>query len=108
MERRFRDFSVGTKVMGAFACVLIATIALGLFAVQRLSDLDRNADEMSGHWVPAMKVLAEFQYNSTRFRSFSSTYLLPGTDKDHEGTLKLLQKAEQSADEALTGFKTLA
>jgi len=105
---RFKDFSVGRKLLGAFACVLIATVALGLFAVQRLSDLNDNASEMSEHWVPAMKTLAEFQYNSTRFRSYSSTYLMPGTEEDHEGTLKLLKKSEQAADQALADFTALA
>jgi methyl-accepting chemotaxis protein len=104
----FRDFSVGKKLLGAFGLVLFATMALGLFAVQRLSDLNDNADELSGHWVPAMKVLSEFQYSSTRFRSYSTSYLLPGSDEDHENTLKLLKKAEDSADKALADFSAMA
>ncbi|GAA0530855.1 methyl-accepting chemotaxis protein [Rhizomicrobium palustre] len=105
---QLKDLTVGRKLFGAFALVLFATIALGLFAMNRLSQLNDNASELSGHWVPAMKNLAEFQYNSTRFRSYSSTYLLPGTDEDHEGTLKLLKKSEDAADKALSEFAAKA
>jgi methyl-accepting chemotaxis protein len=108
MALRFRDISVSSKVMGAFACVLFATVALALFCLQRLSDLSGNAANTNDHWVPAMKVLAEFQYNSTRFRSFSSTYLLPTSEEQREGTLKLLKTAEKKSDDALSRFVALA
>ncbi|MDR3528084.1 MAG: methyl-accepting chemotaxis protein [Rhizomicrobium sp.] len=108
MNSWFRDLSVSSKLLSAFAAVLIATIALGLFATLRLSDLNDNADEMASHWVPAMKVLSEFQYNSTRFRSYSSSYLLPGSDKEHDNTLGLLKKSEEASDKALADFAALA
>ena len=104
----FRDLSVSNKLLMAFASVLVATIALGLFATQSLSDLDGNADDMATHWVPAMKVLSQFQYNSTRFRSYSSSYLLPGSESEHDNTLALLKKSEEACDQALAGFAALA
>jgi methyl-accepting chemotaxis protein len=104
----YRDLSVSSKVMTAFACVLVATIALGVFATDRLSKLNGNAAETTDHWVPAMQALSAFQYNSTRFRSFSSTYLLPCSDKERDGTLKLLETSQKKTSEALNRFITLA
>jgi methyl-accepting chemotaxis protein len=104
----FKDWTVGKKLLSAFACVLITTLALGGFAVLQLSKMNGQTDVLSGHWVPAMKALSQFQYNSTRFRSYSSSYLLPGTEAEHENTLKLLKKSEQAADEALAQFTSLA
>ncbi|GAA0568340.1 methyl-accepting chemotaxis protein [Rhizomicrobium electricum] len=104
----FKDWTVSKKLLGAFACVLITTMALGGFAVLQLANMNSQTDVLSGHWVPAMKALSQFQYSSTRFRSYSSSYLLPGTDAEHENTLKLLKKAEVAADEALAQFTSLA
>jgi methyl-accepting chemotaxis protein len=105
---RFKDWSVSKKLLGAFACVLVTTLALGIFAVLQLSMMNTQSDQLSSRWVPAIKSLAAFQYNSTRFRSYSSSYLLPGSEAEHANTLKLLKKAETAADEALSQFSGLA
>ena len=104
----FGDWSVSKKLLSAFGCVLITTLALGIFAVLQLANMNTQATELTDRWVPAIKSLAQFQYNSTRFRSYSSSYLLPGSEAEHENTLKLLKKAETAADEGLAQFTARA
>jgi methyl-accepting chemotaxis protein len=104
----FTNWSVSKKLIGAFACVLVTTLALGIFAVLQLAKMNDQSDELSHRWVPEIKALAQFQYNSTRYRSYSSSYLLPGSEEEHANTLKLLKKSETAADEGLAQFTALA
>jgi len=77
MSMRFKDLSVSGKVMGVFSCILLVTVALGLFSAQRLSQLNANAGELRDQWLPATRDLGEFRYYATRFRSFEG-----GTRRD--------------------------
>jgi methyl-accepting chemotaxis protein len=66
----FKDISVSKKVIGAFAVVLVATVALGLFSAQRLSLVSSDATEVSGKWLPSVKIIGQLEYSAARLRSW--------------------------------------
>jgi methyl-accepting chemotaxis protein len=70
MATQFKDLSVSTKVIGAFSIVLLATIALGLFSVQRLSQVNADAQVVSGKWLPGMQDIGQLEYSAARLRSW--------------------------------------
>lgn len=84
MATQFKDLSVSTKVIGAFSIVLIATIALGLFAVQRLSQVNTNAQEVSDQWLPGLADLSQLEYSAARLRSFQGATLMMTTPEQIE------------------------
>jgi methyl-accepting chemotaxis protein len=72
----FKDLSVSKKVVGAFAIVLLTTIALGLFAITSLSRLNTDANDLRSNWMPSIQVLGRFQTKITHYRAFQASMLL--------------------------------
>ncbi len=105
---KFRDLSVSAKVVSAFVCVLIATIALGIFSVQRLSQVDANAVEIRDHWLKSTRVLGEVQYAATRFRSWNGAVLELSTPEQQAMGKKNLDLLEVAVGEALRKYQAMA
>jgi methyl-accepting chemotaxis protein len=102
-----KNLSVSNKVIAAFALTIFATIALGVFSITRLSQLNANTAELRGDWMPSIRLLAEFRYSVTRFRSFEGAALLAGTDAQHEENRKMLDTLATQASAALTKYEPL-
>jgi methyl-accepting chemotaxis protein len=66
----FKDISVSKKVIGAFSVVLVATLALGLFSANRLSNVSSAATDVSGKWMPAVATIGQLEYAAARLRSW--------------------------------------
>ena len=77
---RFRDLSVTGKIAGAFGCILMVTIALGLFAAKSLTAVDTGGDEIRNNWMPAIGNLGRFEYFETHGRVFQGNYIMATTD----------------------------
>ncbi|MGA7673724.1 MAG: methyl-accepting chemotaxis protein [Rhizomicrobium sp.] len=105
---KFKNLSVSTKVISAFACVLIATVALGLFSVQRLSQVNANAVDIRDHWLQGTRVLGELQYSATRYRSWNGAYLLFSTDEMRETGRQNLESLQVAVGESLRKYQALA
>jgi methyl-accepting chemotaxis protein len=76
------NFTVRTKIIGAFALVLAVTIALGVFAMQRLSAVNDNAVELSGNYLLAATQLGDINGAAMRFRQLEATHILATTAAD--------------------------
>lgn len=94
MAAMFKDTPVRTKVIITSVLVLLTTVALGLFAVQRLSVVNGAAAELRDNWLPTMRVLGDLRYHATRYRSIEGSYLLPTSEADHEHAVADLKKYE--------------
>jgi methyl-accepting chemotaxis protein len=97
---RFKDLSVSTKVISASAFLLLVTVLLGLFSVQRLSFVNTHAEAVKNDWLPGLEGLGEIRYYATRIRLKEAAYLLAQTDQgraerlaDIENTKKEITKA---------------
>ena len=80
MSEILKNWSVRAKVIGAFACVLAATIGLGLFAMQRLSVVQTNAVEFRDNWTPGIRAIGELKFISMRYRQRQAVYLMWTTE----------------------------
>ncbi|HUA56143.1 MAG TPA: MCP four helix bundle domain-containing protein, partial [Candidatus Sulfotelmatobacter sp.] len=69
---RFQNLSIKSKVTTAFAFVLSLTVVLGLYAVQRLSDVNDHAAEIRDNWLPATRALGDFSFHTMRFRQIEA------------------------------------
>ena len=76
------NFTIRTKIIGAFALVLTVTIALGAFAIQRLSAVNDNAVELSGNYLVAATELGDINGAVMRFRQLEATHILAATAAD--------------------------
>jgi len=94
MVAGLQNLSVRTKVIVTSVLVLVTTVALGLFAVQRLSVVNGAAAELRDSWLPAMRILGDLRYHATRYRSIEGSYLLPTSEADHDHAVADLKKYE--------------
>jgi methyl-accepting chemotaxis protein len=101
--RWFENLSIRNKVMTAFASILIVTAILGVFAINRLSAVNANADDLSSNYLVAANALAEIDYNTMRYRQLQAAHVLAATpeakakeEKTMATTVEAVRKAWES------------
>jgi methyl-accepting chemotaxis protein len=82
MLRKFNDMKIRTKVIMAFALVLMITAGLGVFSIDRLSQVNAKADDVRTNWLPSVKVLGQVSALTERMRATQNRILsgLAGED----------------------------
>jgi methyl-accepting chemotaxis protein len=68
MSRLLNRFTIRTKIMGAFALVLIATLSLGLFSAGKLAAVNDAAAEIGRNWLPSTRHLGRLAQVAERVR----------------------------------------
>ena len=75
----FQNLTIRSKVMTAFATILVVTAILGVFAINRLSAVNDNVIDLADNYLVASSALAEVDYNSMRFRQLQAAHALAPT-----------------------------
>ncbi|MGV8998327.1 MAG: methyl-accepting chemotaxis protein [Parvibaculaceae bacterium] len=89
LMKSLSNISIKGKVTSAFAFVLIATIALGLFATQRIGAVNDRAASVRDNYLPATKSLGELAFWSTRIRVYQSVMVMdPDARQDQMTKMK--------------------
>jgi methyl-accepting chemotaxis protein len=70
------NLTIRSKIIGAFALVLIVTGCLGAFAIQRLSLVNDNAVELSSNYLLGATKLGDVNSSAVRFRQLEATHIL--------------------------------
>lgn len=73
------NMSIRAKVIAAFSCVLVTSVFLGAFAIQRIGVVNDAASEIRGVYLPATEVLGKVAYTTTRIRVFQAVYAMSTT-----------------------------
>ncbi len=73
------NFTVRSKIIGAFALVLIVTIGLGAFSLQRLGTVNAGATEIAENWLVATHALGNFGTATMRYRQVQGSVALAPT-----------------------------
>jgi methyl-accepting chemotaxis protein len=86
MYRMLGNVRIRTKVLVAFGCVLLTTLTLGLFAIQRLAAVNDAAAVIRDKWLPATGMLGKIAQSSERSRALEASIILtePGAAMDYE------------------------
>jgi methyl-accepting chemotaxis protein len=102
----FKDLSVSKKLIGAFVVVLLTTLALGLFAMSSLSQLDSTSEVLRTDRMPSISYLGKFQYHTTRYRSFQASILMvPAAQREKDTKLRIGDR--DAAEAALVSYEKL-
>jgi methyl-accepting chemotaxis protein len=86
-----QNLSIARKVIAAFSLVLIVALALGIFAVERLSRVNASAAEIRDNWLVATGALGRAGQTAVRLRQLEATHLLartPAEKAQEETTMK--------------------
>ena len=73
------NFTIRTKIVGAFALVLLVTCVLGLLAIQRLSAVNDNTVELSANYLTAQTQLGLINGSAMRFRQLEASHIFAST-----------------------------
>ena len=65
---------VATQLLIAFAVLIVSTVALGLFSVNRLSSVTSNSSEISNKWMPKVGYGFEMRAKILDFRQLESKH----------------------------------
>jgi methyl-accepting chemotaxis protein len=102
------NLSIKAKVISAFALVLVVTVALGLFAVQRLSSIEDKAAEIRGTFVPSIEGLGDMAYLVTRMRVYQAVYVMSETEEARQHEEAEINKALDQIAKARAKYEALA
>ncbi len=101
------NLAIRTKIVGGFAAVLVCTIGLGLFALQRLGAMDHTAAAMRSITLPRTHGLDDIAYQTMRYRQLEAdAALAPDPDARH-GDEAALARAGEAADKAFAAYDRL-
>lgn len=71
-----RNLTVRVRVIAAFAIVVTCTVAMGLFAVQRLVTVNAAARDVATNWLPTANVLGDLSQDFEQLRARQGQILL--------------------------------
>jgi len=87
----FRNLKIAQKLNVVVAAVLALMMALGVFSVFQLYELDRVTNEIDHRWAPGVRNALDAKYGLTRFRTFELFHVV-STEPD------ILRKYEQDME----------
>jgi len=79
-----KKLTIRAKVVLGFALVLCASVALGLFSIQRLSTVNASAKDVATNWLPAANVLGDLSQDFEQMRARQGQILLAPADRRQE------------------------
>ena len=103
--RWFENLSIRSKVMTAFAVVLMITAVLGLFAVNRLSAVNDSTVILGTNYLVSADALGSVSYNSMRYRQLQAAHILAPTQ---DGKAKEAETMRTTADEVTKAWEIYA
>jgi methyl-accepting chemotaxis protein len=88
--------SIRTKIIVAFAVVLVLTTGLGGFAIQRLSDVNAAASEVRDNWLPSAGVIGRLMAAVKEYRVTEASTIITesGSDRAKAETMHDAARAE--------------
>ena len=94
------NWSIRAKITTAFAVILFTTVALGIFALERLGTVNDAAAEIRDNWLPSTRELGKFGQLEGAHHSGIGTYILSASDEAMAKQMEALTKTSHLADEA--------
>ncbi len=102
-----RNLSISAKVVSAFALVLVVTIVLGLFAIQRLSDVNDHAADIRNNWLPSTRILGELKFKTMRYRQRQAVFVLFTTEEERQKEIDNLGTIDADIQKDMTSYSEL-
>ncbi len=101
------NVAMRTKIVGGFAAVLVCTVVLGLFALQRLGVMDHTSAVIGSVALPRTRGLDDIAYQTMRYRQLEAdAALAPDPDSRH-GDEAALARAGDAAETAFVAYDEL-
>ncbi|HTP85220.1 MAG TPA: methyl-accepting chemotaxis protein [Alphaproteobacteria bacterium] len=100
-----QNLKIRAKVTLAFGFVLLVSVGLGLFALQRLSMVNDKAADLRDNWLPATRALGEVSYHTMRYRQIEAAYILAPTAEAKATEEKGMAAVREDAQKAWAAYE---
>src|SRR4051794_2882033 len=101
MPSWFQNLAIRSKVALSFVVVCATTIALGMFAIERMGAMNDEIIELNKNWLPAVKALGGIAQQTERYRAGVVLFVLADDDKQRA-------VAQKAIDESLAKVRAAA
>ena len=99
----FKNLRLASKLALSFSAVVLLTVTMGLFALLQLGTLRSKSDEVTGNWLPSVRLTSALNTNTSDFRIAAMQHVLSTDDADKgrlEGVMaKLADKIKKEEAE---------
>ena len=72
----FHNLRISSKLLTAFLLLLAFSVAMGFFAIDRMSRMRQASDMVSGNWMPSIQYVSDANTNTSDFRAAELQHLL--------------------------------
>ena len=78
------DLRLATKLGLAFAVVLMLTVFVGVFSIQKLAEVNHTANDLSARWMPSMRAVQDIKSQIARVRTRELQYIISSDPAEME------------------------
>jgi methyl-accepting chemotaxis protein len=75
------NFTIRTKIIGAFGLLLTVMVVLGAFAIAELRAVNQTSTDMAENWMPSIDALGRLNTAAGDFRIAEAVHILQTTDE---------------------------
>ena len=103
------DTTIRTKSLISFAFVMMFTLGLGVFAIERLSSVNHEAAEVRDNWLPSVKSIGQLRAAFDFYRILEGVHISSLTDEDmkvEEDTMQVALNDFEKANQAYAALLT--
>ncbi len=104
----WRDLSIRTKILAAFASLVVALIGLGLLAIVQMSNMAREAADVRDNRLPSSAKLGVLRANLDLYRLAEANSMLAiSTNTNAEAVDDAMNAAAEAVSKAYADYKPL-
>jgi methyl-accepting chemotaxis protein len=107
MDKWFQGLSIRTKVVASFAVICLTTVALGIFAIQRMAIINDSVVVIGADALPGVKALSRISVLSERYRSSIALRVLSNDGKTRADMDTLVAGSQSDVGKAVAAYGLL-
>jgi methyl-accepting chemotaxis protein len=105
--RHLSNIRIRTKIIAAFSAVLLVTLGLGAFAMQRMSALNDTAAEVRDNYMPGAVALGKINEILQLLRIIEARHVMSTTDAEMASDTTTLTRTLTEYDHARQAYQSL-
>ncbi len=106
MHSKARGITIRQRILGAFALLLIITLAQGLFAMTQLRAVNAAANEIETRWLPAVEQAGRMSQAINSFRIAEGLFILSSDETQRDDRSYEMDWPRNTLMEVRTAFGT--
>jgi methyl-accepting chemotaxis protein len=100
-------FGISAKFLTAFTLLLAVMAGMGLFAIDKIGEVNGLSLEMRNRWLPASQIIGDIHAYTSQYRIKQSEHIAGATPEAKQRAEKLMRNAQAAIDGMLKDYQPL-